>query len=196
MLTGEEAKAGGKRYLETKEAGIWIDADDAAVAAKRDTIPFRHDELPNGRRTWVDASILGGTLVAYEGETPVFATMIAAGRGGLPVPGHDPISTASTPTGTFRVDGKFRTATMVSSTDSSIVHADVQFVQNFHGAHALHGAYWHDGWGELKSGGCVNLSPLDSKWLFEWSEPRLPKDWHGVRSVPELGAPTRVVVRP
>jgi hypothetical protein len=196
MLTGEEVKRGAQTFLETKEQGIWIRAEDAAVAAPRDTIPFRKDEQPNGRRTWVDVSILTGTLVAYEGTTPVFATMIAAGRGGLPVPGHDPISTASTPTGTFRVDGKFKTATMVSSTDSSIVHSDVQFVQNFHGAHALHGAYWHDAWGELKSGGCVNLSPIDSKFLFEWSEPRLPADWHGIRSTPDLGPPTRVVVRP
>lgn len=196
MLTGEQVKAGTETFLETREAGVWVRAEDASVAAVRETIPFRYDEQQSGRRTWIDVSILTGTMVAYEGTTPVFATLIAAGRGGLPVPGHDPISTASTPTGTFRVDGKFKTATMVSSTDSSIVHSDVQFVQNFHGAHALHGAYWHDAWGELKSGGCVNLSPNDSKWLFEWSEPRLPRDWHGVRSTPDLGPPTRVVVRP
>ncbi|MBL8743417.1 MAG: L,D-transpeptidase, partial [Myxococcales bacterium] len=148
-----------------------------------------------GKKTWVDVSVFGGTFVAYEGETPVFATLISPGRGGTPFPGRDPISTASTPTGTFRVDGKFRWASMVSSTDANIVHAEVQYVQNFHGAHALHGAYWHDQWGELKSGGCVNLSPIDSKWVFEWSEPKLPKDWHGMRSVKELGAATRVVVR-
>ena len=108
---------------------------------------------------------------------PVFTTLIAPGRGGIPVPGKDPISTASTPIGTFRVDGKFVWATMVSSTDSSIVHSEVMYVQNFHGAHALHGAYWHDGWGELKSGGCVNLSPKDSQWLFHWTEPKIPPGW-------------------
>ncbi len=194
-LTGEEVKAGGQVYLETKEAGVWVLASDAAVATRRTVVPYRSDEAA-GRRTWLDISVLTGTLVAYEGETPVFATLISPGRGGLPVPGHDPISTASTPIGTFRVDGKFRTATMVSSTDSSIVHAEVQFVQNFSGPHALHGAYWHDAWGELKSGGCVNLSPRDSKWIFAWTEPRLPEEWHGVRSIPDLGTPTRVTIRP
>jgi len=196
MLTGREEKVAGKTYLETKDAGVWVDALDAAVADVRSPVPYRADEAPGGRRTWIDVSILTGTLVAYEDATPVFATLISPGRGGLPVKGYDPISTASTPVGTFRVDGKFRTATMVSSTDSSIVHADVQFVQNFHGAHALHGAYWHDAWGELKSGGCVNLSPIDSKWVFEWTEPKLPPDWHGLRSIDDFGPPTRVLVRP
>jgi hypothetical protein len=32
--------------------------------------------------------------------------------------------------------------------------------------------------------------------MFEFTEPALPKDWHGLRSVPEFGAVTRVVVRP
>lgn len=195
-LTGERAQHGKETMLETREEGLWLRERDLAVAEKAERVPFREGELEAGLRTWVDVRILGGTLVAYEGETPVFATLNSSGRGGLPVPGRELISTASTPTGTFRVDGKFRTASMVSSTDSSVVHAEVQFVQNFHGPHALHGAYWHDRWGELKSGGCVNLSPIDSKWLFEWSEPRLPPDWHGMRSAKELGPPTRVVVRP
>ncbi len=205
MLTGKSETVDKKRYLETRdvfparqgiaEQGVWVLDSDAAIAEQRSEIPFRKDEQVNGKKTWVDVSVFGGTFVAYEGETPVFATLMSPGRGGTPFPGRDPISTASTPTGTFRVDGKFRWASMVSSSDANIVHAEVQYVQNFHGAHALHGAYWHDQWGELKSGGCVNLSPIDSKWAFEWSEPKLPKDWQGARSVPELGAATRVVVR-
>jgi lipoprotein-anchoring transpeptidase ErfK/SrfK len=124
----------------------------------------------------------------------VLATLISPGRGGVPVHGRDPLETASTPTGTFRVDGKFVTATMVSSTNDLLVHTEVQYVQNFHGPHALHGAYWHDAWGEKKSGGCVNLSPIDAKRLFEWGEPAVPTDWYGMRSVPEMGPATVVVV--
>ncbi len=124
--------------------------------------------------------------------TPVFATLISPGRGGIPYQGIDPLETASTPTGNFRVDGKFVTATMVSSTNDNIVHTEVPFIQNFHGPHALHAAYWHDAWGEPKSGGCVNLSPIDAQWLFNWSEPTLPEGWHGVRSLPQFGPATAV----
>ncbi len=182
-------------YLKVRDSDLWLREADAAVARKRDEVPYKKTEAIKTRKTWLDVSVFGGTLVAYENETPVFATLISPGRGGTPIPGRDPVSTASTPTGTFRVDGKFRWATMVSSSDSNIVHSEVQYVQNFHGPHALHGAYWHEAFGELKSGGCVNLSPKDSKWVFEWTDPQLPKDWHGMRSTEDRGPPTRVVIR-
>ena len=123
-------------------------------------------------------------MIAYEDTKPVFATLIAPGRGGVPTKGIDPIETASTPVGAFRVDGKFWTGTM---TNKAFVHADVPYVLNFHGAHALHMAYWHDNWGEKTSGGCINLSPEDSRWFFLWSEPAIPPGWHGMRSDKEFG---------
>ena len=83
---------------------------------------------------------------------------------------------------------------MVSSTNDLVVHTEVQYVQNFHGPHALHGAYWHDSWGEPKSGGCINLSPIDAKRVFDWTEPELPKGWYGMRSVADVGAVTAVWV--
>jgi lipoprotein-anchoring transpeptidase ErfK/SrfK len=122
----------------------------------------------------------------------VYATLISPGRGGVPFPGIAPIETASTPTGQFTVTGKFLTATMASSTDANLVHAEVQYTQNFSGPHALHGAYWHDDWGERKSGGCVNLSPIDSRRLFAWTDPPLPAGWHGVRWSPGRGESTVV----
>ncbi len=207
-VSDERKVHGGLAYVELAKGGVWLREVDFSVARASSTPPYLEAELapretePDAagrseppRRTWIDVSVFGGTLVAYEGRTPVFATLISPGRGGTPIPGRDPVSTASTPTGAFRVDGKFRWATMVSSSDSNIVHSEVQYVQNFHGPHALHGAYWHDAFGELKSGGCVNLSPKDSKTLFEWTDPPLPKDWHGVRSTSDRVAPTRIVIR-
>jgi hypothetical protein len=38
----------------------------------------------------------------------------------------------------------------------------------------LHAAYWHDRFGYPSSHGCVNLSPLDARWLFDWTTPQLP----------------------
>jgi len=192
-LTGEQAKEGKRTFLATREAGLWTAADEAQVARLAEP-PALIRRATSGRRTWLDVSVLEGTLVAYEGERPVFATLISPGRGGVPYGGLDPIETASTPVGTFRVDGKFVTATMVSSHNDLLVHTEVQYVQNFHGAHALHGAYWHDVWGEKKSGGCVNLSPKDAKRMFAWTEPAMPEGWYGLRSVPEWGPATVVAV--
>jgi len=196
-LTGRSEGAGKEkeRYLETKEPGVWVLESDATVLAGADKSPFGEPAEPGAPpRKWMEVSVLSGWLIAYEEMQPVFATLISPGRGGIPREGVPAIETAATPTGTFRVNGKFRTATMVSSTNDLIVHSEVQYVQNLSGPHALHGAYWHDAWGEPKSGGCVNLSPIDAKQVFEWTDPPVPEGWHGMRSVSEFGRSTVVKI--
>lgn len=194
-LTGRAEVEDGERFLETQEPGAYVRADDAVVieAAKRSPLEGEADPSSSPRK-WIEVSVLGGWFVAYEELTPVFATLISPGRGGVPRQGIPAIETAATPTGRFRIDGKFVTATMVSSTNDKIVHSEVQFVQNFSGPHALHGAYWHDAWGEPKSGGCVNLSPIDAKQMFAWTDPPVPEGWHGLRASRDAGRSTVVVI--
>ena len=81
------------------------------------------------------------------------------------------------------ITGKLHTATMTSNYSDKVVHSEVPYTQNFTGPYALHVAYWHDEWGVPKSGGCVNLSPIDGMRLFQWTEPRLPQDWHAMRGI-------------
>ncbi len=77
---------------------------------------------------------------------------------------------------------KHVSSTMDGDEDQADSYAlrDVPFVQYFHKGYALHGTYWHDEFGKIRSHGCVNLSPIDSAWLFEWTDPSVPPDWHGV----------------
>jgi lipoprotein-anchoring transpeptidase ErfK/SrfK len=57
---------------------------------------------------------------------------------------------------------------------------DVPYVQFFDHAVGLHGTYWHHDFGHVKSHGCVNLAPLDARFLFEFTGPRLPTGWAAV----------------
>jgi hypothetical protein len=66
----------------------------------------------------------------------------------------------------------------------------VPWSQRFYDKYLLHTAYWHDQWGEGHSGGCVNLSPVDAKWLFAWTEPKVPDGWHAVRGLEGSGTGT------
>jgi len=118
---------------------------------------------------------------------------MSPGRGGGKSPeATDLFTTSSTPLGTFPVTGKFVSANMDGP--GGVVHYDVPWVQNFRGAHAIHAAYWHDAWGERASGGCLNVSPEDGRFLFGFTEPPLPEGWYGVRWDPHLGPTTTLVV--
>ena len=44
-----------------------------------------------------------------------------------------------------------------------------------YGGYALHGAYWHNNFGQPMSHGCVNFRPAEAKKLFEWADPIIPE---------------------
>ncbi|MFC1663190.1 L,D-transpeptidase family protein [Patescibacteria group bacterium] len=39
----------------------------------------------------------------------------------------------------------------------------------FNGAFLLHGAYWHNNFGNVMSHGCVNISYTNAEWLYNWA---------------------------
>jgi hypothetical protein len=169
-LTGQ-SKPGG--FLEVRD-GSWVGEASMRVLSPRDSYP----SFATGDRKWIDISIKQQSLVAYQGKTAVYATLISSGRAGL----GDPDETESTPRGTFMIYQKEVASTMDGDEDKGDSYnlRDVPFVQYFHKGYALHGAYWHDDFGKVRSHGCVNLAPLDAAWLFEWTDPSVPATWHGV----------------
>jgi hypothetical protein len=198
-LTGSRKRSGDSDWLETKDGG-WIKATDATVPTPSAQTPWGAPvgsldaSVPNpqGRGTWIEVSILGGWLIAYEGGEPVFTTLISPGSGGLPRKGQAPIDTFSTPLGRFQINGKFVSSTMIGPT--GLIHSEVPYAQNFADLYAIHTAYWHDNWGHPMSGGCVNVSPIDGFFLFHWTEPYFPEDWYGKRWLPSREPSTTVII--
>ncbi|HEX5101777.1 MAG TPA: L,D-transpeptidase [Polyangiaceae bacterium] len=72
---------------------------------------------------------------------------------------------------------------------------DVPWIQYFASGYALHGAYWHDVFGVPRSHGCVNLSPIDARVVFRWTDPPVPDGWHGINIGTEMGEGTAVIIR-
>lgn len=205
-LSGLEATSQRDRYYQTSDTNIWVRGREVVVPVSQPATPWGEplsgttppaelaaakSRAPKGRQTWIEVSIEGGFLIAYEGTRKVYVTLISPGKGGVAKPGEDPLERAATPTGVYPISGKFVTSTMEAPGD--LIHSDVPFAQNLVGPYALHGAYWHDNWGNPQSGGCINLSPIDAKWLFDFTEPKLPPGWHGVRWIPSE-APATIVV--
>ncbi len=172
-------------YLETT-AGSWLPAASLRVGALgKDSWGF----AKKGKK-WIDVSIDRQILIAYEGERPVFATLVSTGRGKT----GDPETTSATIQGVFFIQSKHISTTMDGSGGATSRELqDVPYVQYFHNNYALHGAYWHDEFGKVMSNGCVNLAPADAAWLFEWTDPMVPKGWHGATN-PQGG--TLVYVHP
>lgn len=169
-LSGKTVRFGGATLLETKH-GTFVREDQVVRIDPAERMP----SWAVAGQKWIDVSILKQSLVAYEGTKPVYVTLVSTGADGL----GDPKKTHSTIQGVFRIHTKHVSTTMDGDdVGDEFDLRDVPFVQYFTEGYALHAAYWHDDFGLPRSHGCVNLAPRDAAWLFEWTTPEVPKEWH------------------
>lgn len=195
---GEGRVEDGRRvFLETLESGVFVLESEAAIARARDKLPFGVKE---GEK-WLEVHIRAGTLVAYVGDKPVYATLVSPGAGGVgPWNGTNDelVKLSATPLGNYRIVWKTRAAAMSpeKGEPTKFWIADVPWTQYFRAPFAIHTAYWHEDFGMPKSAGCINVSPEDGRMLFGWTDPALPADWQGAGPSKEGGLGTPLVVLP
>jgi lipoprotein-anchoring transpeptidase ErfK/SrfK len=155
----------------------WVRARDARVA--RIAAPpggIRDDER------WLDVDIDQQVLIAYDGRTPVYATLVSTGhRGG-------------TPRGVYRITKKKARTTMTNPAGARLSWnvRDVPWAMSFRKNFAVHGVYWHDAFGRKKSHGCVNLAPADARWVYSWTLPAVPDGWIEVKAEDDAGTAIRL----
>lgn len=153
--------------------GAWIASVHLRMATKTDPPP-----MTDAREKWLDVDLDQQVVVAYEGPTPVYATLVSTGIAKWP-----------TPPGVYRIWVKFAETDMNGQMGDEQPYsvATVPWTMFFAKDLAFHTAYWHDHFGEPKSHGCINLSPLDARALYFWATPEVPLGWsmaHGIVESP------------
>jgi lipoprotein-anchoring transpeptidase ErfK/SrfK len=157
--------------------GEWIARSELRIAAQAS----RPDGVAADAR-WIDVDLDEQVMVTYQGDTPVYATLVSSGRRN------------GTPTGIYRIASKIATKTMDDGGESAgrWKHRDVPFVMHFRKRYALHAAYWHDRFGNQRSVGCVNLAPEDARHLYEWASPAIPDGWLEISADGDEGSAVRI----
>ncbi len=117
---------------------------------------------------WADVDIAQQIFMLYRGDQLVYTTLVATGEIGF-----------GTPKGLYRIQKKSISADMSSRADALEPYyvEDVPWTMHFWPRYALHGVFWHWGFGRIASHGCVNLSPLDAKEMFGRLDPQIPAGW-------------------
>lgn len=151
--------------LESTARGMWIEVlpgrwiSDEFVA-RVDPGLDKPSSIESDR--WIEVNLAEQTLTAYEDNKLVFATVVASGRNGY-----------WTQPGTFQVWAKLERDNMSggrAGQDGYYFLENVPWVLYFDQARALHGTYWHNRFGSPQSRGCVNLSPTDAEWIYQFAQ--------------------------
>lgn len=138
----------------------------------------------NGEEKWIEVSLKDQKVRAWEGNRLVMEFPISSGKW------------APTPEGTFNIWYKTRSQSMSGGSKELGTYYYLPGVPNnmfFHKGYALHGAYWHNNFGQTMSHGCVNEPLANASQIFEWAGPVVPEGQNAVRATPENPG-TRVVV--
>jgi hypothetical protein len=108
---------------------------------------------------WIEVNLAEQTVTVYQNDQLIFATMASTG-----------VDHFWTRPGLFHIQKKLEATTMSNNIKDDFYYLeDVPWTMYFDEGRALHGAYWHNRFGYRFSHGCVNLSPGDAHWLFNWA---------------------------
>jgi hypothetical protein len=136
----------------------WLAGQNVAVVYPTAQAP---EGVANGR--WIEINLYEQTVAVYEDNHMVFATVTASGQWGW-----------WTQPGLFQIYEKLETTVMSGAFEADFSDyyflEDVPWTMYFDQLRALHGAYWHNSFGQPRSHGCANLAPGDSWWLFNWAQ--------------------------
>ncbi len=129
-----------------------------------------------GAEKWIEVDLANQKLTAWEGNRKAMEFLVSSGKW------------APTPTGTFEIWYKTRNQSMIGGSQALGTYYNLPNVPNnmfFYKGYAIHGAYWHNNFGQPMSHGCVNSPLANAAAIFEWAGPVVPADQNSVRASAE-----------
>ncbi|MEC4986461.1 MAG: L,D-transpeptidase [Oscillatoria sp. PMC 1068.18] len=112
-------------------------------------------QLRQTSQRWIEINLSKQRLIAWQGNTPVYAIVVSTGKPATP-----------TPPGNFTIREK-RPLDRMRGSNYDV--PNVPYAMYYHQGYAIHGAYWHHQFGTPVSHGCTNVAPDHAEWLFNWA---------------------------
>jgi hypothetical protein len=149
---------------------FWADGAAFKVLTEEDVAPISPDIDPNEKK--IDVDLDYQTLSCYEGPTEVYFCRISSGIKYDAQTGQISDKLA-TPVGNLLTHWKIVSLNMTAGTfQSGYSTPAVPWTTMISGdGISIHGAFWHNAFGEKRSHGCINVTPEDAKWIFRWTTP-------------------------
>ena len=171
LVKKEPATPDGRWFVVPDALGEGVDGYVNDYRGIRHTVGL-HEPRPSGvddDELWIDVELNQQVLQLWKGDELVWFTLVSTGAAPM-----------GTPRGVVTITDKMATKTMRSRPDAEDQYMveDVPWTIHWRPSYAIHGAYWHWGFGRTASHGCINMAPKDVKTVWDKIGPEIPAGWH------------------
>ena len=172
QVHGVQQAADGSPWLRVKDDAdvkLWLPAHILRPLTATDIAPI----APHANGKLIVVNLAHQSLSAFEGANEVFRCLVSTGK--HYVKDGQWVEAQSTPVITAPIWSKRLTRHMQGgSATAGWDIPGVPFVSFFsaNGA-AVHGAFWHNHFGQPRTAGCINCSPEAARWIFRWTLPEV-----------------------
>jgi lipoprotein-anchoring transpeptidase ErfK/SrfK len=133
----------------------WLPADKVALVSPQ--IPA---DVDPGTCRFIHTDLSTQVLSVFDQCKMIFATLVSSGKNSWTFEGRFAILYKNLP---------YSSIVPPATSTSDYYIEGVPYFMSYAGNFGFHGAYWHDNFGTPASHGCINLSPADAKWLYDWA---------------------------
>ena len=117
-------------------------------------------QATTGQEKWIEVDLSEQRLYMREGAKQVGTFLVSTGKW------------SPTPVGEWRIWTKLRYTRMKGGSKALGTFYDlpnVPYTMYYYKGYGIHGAYWHNNFGQPMSHGCVNMRPEEAGIVFNWA---------------------------
>ena len=118
------------------------------------------ERLEDENKKWIEVDLSSQKLYMREGDNSVGEFLVSTGKW------------APTPSGEFRIWTKLRYTRMSGGSQALGTYynlPNVPYTMYYDRGYGIHGAYWHNNFGNTMSHGCTNMRPEEAGIVFAWA---------------------------
>lgn len=109
---------------------------------------------------WIEVDLSEQRLYMKENGATVASFLVSTGKW------------SPTPTGEWRIWTELTSTRMVGGSKALGTYynlPNVPYTMYYDRGYGIHGAYWHNNFGQTMSHGCTNMKPEEAKIVFDWA---------------------------
>jgi lipoprotein-anchoring transpeptidase ErfK/SrfK len=145
----------------TDEDAVFLNSKTNTTYLASSVVDVLGETLGVNDNKWIEVDLSEQRLYMKEGGNAINSFLVSTGKW------------SPTPQGTWRIWIKLASTRMKGGSKALGTFYDlpnVPYTMYYYQGYGIHGAYWHNNFGQPMSHGCINMKPEEAAIVFNWAQ--------------------------